>query len=104
MVVCSSSPPHHGRTWAVWYVIVSFECDLAGIERLVADVPGMNSMRVWSAGMNTGASAIVLSDRDVVPTVANCIGLLSVKASLRKLITGSPGGSDLETKKKKERR
>jgi hypothetical protein len=59
-------------------VIDSFECDLAGTERLVADAPGMNSMRVWSAGMNTGASAIVLSDREVVPTVAKCIGLLSV--------------------------
>jgi hypothetical protein len=69
---------HHGRTWAVWMVIDSFECDMAGTERVVAEAPGMNSMRVWSAGMNTGASAIVLSDREDVSTVAKCIGLLSV--------------------------
>jgi hypothetical protein len=85
-------------------VIDSFECDLAGTERVVADAPGMNSKRLSSAGINTGASAIVLSERDVVPTVTNCIGLLSVWTSLRKLKTGSPGekwgGSDLETKER----
>ena len=80
---------------------------MAGTARLVADAPGMNSTRVSSAGMNTGASAIVLSDRDVVPTivptVAKCIGIgLSLLQDCKLILTGSPdeywSGSDLETK------
>jgi hypothetical protein len=95
-------------------VIDSFERVLAGTARLVADAPGINSKRVASesAGMKTGASAIiVLSDSAVVPTdvttVANCIWPSSLQASLpcKLIATGSPDellrGCDLETKKRK---